>query len=297
MSLPENQQENTQTHYDPQEQITKAQLLSNLHRSDKLLVLPNIWDPLGAALLENIGYPAVATGSMSVAIAGGYTDGENMPFEEVLAVLKKIVTRVRVPVTADIESGYSLTSEGLASNIRQLIATGIAGINIEDSHRQTGELLPVDVQAERIRLIRTTAENMGIPLFINARTDAFMKAELSPEQQWQETLARSNAYLTAGADGIFPIFLKEKDLIQKLVNAIPAPINILARPGAPDLKTLKEAGVARVSFGPSFMKAILQKMKELAEAIQKGEGHDIVTGDMVTHDFLNGLIPSSDSAL
>lgn len=282
------QQQNSQ-----QEQIARAQLLSKLHRSDKLLILPNIWDPLGAALLENIGYPAVATGSMSVAVSGGYADGENMPFEEVLAVLKKIVNRVKVPVTADIESGYSLTSEGLASNIRQLISTGIAGINVEDSHSKTDELLPIAVQQERIGLIRATADKLDIPIFINARTDSFMKTGLTPEQQWEETLNRAKAYIEAGADGIFPIFLKETDLIQKLVKIIPAPVNILARSGTPALKTLKEAGVARVSFGPSFMKAVLQKMKELAEAIQKGEGHDRVTGDMVTGDFLNGLVPTN----
>lgn len=291
MQLQNSRNPNTRPSFTQQEQVEKAQRLASLHHAEKLLILPNIWDPLGAALLEGIGYPAVATGSMSVAIAGGHADGENMPFEEVLTVLEKIVNRVSVPVTADIESGYALTSEGLTVNIQQLIGTGIAGINIEDSHPSTGELLPVALQQERISIIRASANGLGIPLFINARTDAYMKTGLSPEQQWQETLDRSKAYLAAGADGIFPIFLKEKELIQKLVNDLSAPVNILARQGAPDLKTLREAGVARVSFGPSFLKAVLQKMKELAEEIQKESGHEMVTGNMVTNDFLNSLLP------
>src|ERR1043165_4415944 len=102
-------------------QQERASHFYNLHHSEKLLVLPNIWDCLGAILLESLGYPAIATASASVAFANGYDDGENIPFDVLVTLLKKITNNVDVPVTADIESGYAENVIQLKENIRQLL--------------------------------------------------------------------------------------------------------------------------------------------------------------------------------
>src|SRR5665213_2754646 len=151
-------------------QQAKALLLHELHHNGKMLVLPNIWDPLGAALIENLEYPAIATASASIAFTNGYDDGEKMPFNDLLTLLTKIAKSVNIPVTADIESGYANTDAELQKNMEMLINTGIVGINIEDTNKQSGDLYTIERQCQRIRLIRKVSEDMGIQLFINART-------------------------------------------------------------------------------------------------------------------------------
>ena len=126
-------------------QKEKAQQFLQLHHSGKMLVLPNIWDPLGALLLEELEYPAVATASASVAYSNGFNDGENIPFIQLIDLLKRIVESVDIPVTADIESGYAGNDADLQENIKKLLATGIVGINIEDTDKATNELFPLEV--------------------------------------------------------------------------------------------------------------------------------------------------------
>src|SRR5215470_7542584 len=123
-------------------QRQKAEQFRDLHHSGKLLVLPNIWDPLGALLLESLGFRAVATASASVAFSNGYDDGENIPFSLLLTLLKRIAGCVNIPVSADVESGFATDEVGLRNNLRQLIETGIVGINIEDTDKKTNSLLP-----------------------------------------------------------------------------------------------------------------------------------------------------------
>ena len=128
-------------------------------------------------LLENLGYPAVATASASVAFSNGYDDGENIPFNALLTLLKKIAGSVQIPVSADVESGFATDEVALTKNMRQLIETGIVGINIEDTDKKTNSLLPVHVQSQRIKALREVAKEMDIPLFINARTDVYTRGK------------------------------------------------------------------------------------------------------------------------
>lgn len=197
-------------------QRAKANLLKALHHGKDMLVLPNIWDPLGASLIERLGFPAVATASASVAFSNGYDDGEKVPFDHLLRLLKSIPEKVSVPVTADVESGYATDNAQLEKNMKRLIETGIVDINFEDSDKKIHKILPIDVQCEKIRLLRRVASEMDVPVFINAR-----------------------------ADGFFPIGLRDKGTIGNRVSSFPHPVNILALPGVPDLKVLKDIGVAR----------------------------------------------------
>lgn len=231
------------------------QTFDALHRSGKLLLLPNIWDAAGARMLEELGYPAVATASFAVARAHGYEDGEQIPFEMVCWLVSRIVASVKVPVTADIEAGYSRTIDGLRENIRRFLSTGAAGINFEDSDPASRTLLPISDQVARIRAIRAEAPE----LYINARVDVYVRP---CERPLEEAIARGRAYLEAGASGVFPVGAVPPADIEPLVRGIGGPVNISL--GAHELPTLARHGVARVSLGPKFQMMTLEAMKGLA---------------------------------
>jgi 2-methylisocitrate lyase-like PEP mutase family enzyme len=275
-----------------QDQKQKAALLLDLHHSGKLLILPNIWDSLGAMLLEDIGYAAIATASASVALANGYDDGENISFAELISILKKVASSVNVPVTADIESGYADNGGQLKKNIQQLIEAGIAGINIEDTDKQTKSLLPVEVQCERIKLIKNICEDMNTSLVINARTDVYLRNgdNSSSVSKLEETIKRGHAYKAAGADCFYPITMHNADEISYTVQQLQMPVNVIMMPGIPGLQDLQNMGVARVSLGPGFLKIAIQAMKNLAVKLQQYEGLSDVTSNEITSPYLKGLV-------
>ena len=274
--------------------MDKAKLFSQLHHNGKLLVLPNVWDPLSALLLENLGYPAVATASASIALSNGFTDGEQIPFDTVLSILKKIVKSVNIPVTADVESGYASDKITLEKNISKLIDTGIAGINFEDSHHSREGLVSIDDQCEKIALIKNTALQKGVDLFINARSDVYLKSHnLSEEQKIEETIKRGKAYKEAGANGFYPMILRNKEHIVRVVNEVALPVNIILLPGIPDFETLQRIKVARLSLGPGFLKIAINALKNTAEKLLNFEGMEEIQTNPVTGDYLNSLLPKN----
>lgn len=273
-------------------QKEKAHQLYQLHHSNKILILPNVWDILGAKLLESINYSAIATASASIAYTNGYLDGEKIPFNYVLSILSKIANSVNVPVTADIESGYTVNETQLQENIKELLKSGIVGINIEDTNHNTKSLFSIQSQCERIKIIRTVARELDIPLFINARADVLLydKDFSTDETQIEELINRGLAYKEAGADCFYPIVLRQKSSIEKLVKQLNMPINILTLPEIPSLKELHDIGVARVSLGPSFLKIALQGMQQLAIELKDLEGLSRITENKITNDYLKKLI-------
>ncbi len=231
----------------------KAQRLLELHHASDLLVLPNAWDVTSAALLEALGFPAIATSSAAIAFAHGYADGEHIPRDLMLEAVRRITDRVKVPVTADLEAGYGRDPEKVAETIRLAIGAGAVGANIEDSTkrdpRDAGhQFFELGLAVERIRAARQAADSLGIPFVLNARVDAIFQLGPSPEAI-AEAIVRGNAYAGAGARSIFVISAQDAATIQKLADAIKAPLNILIRPGTPPLAELKQLGVRRVTFG------------------------------------------------
>ena len=272
-------------------QSEKEKQFHDLHHNNELLVLPNIWNALSAKLLEETGYKAVATASASIAYANGYQDGEKIPFDELIFILKRIVKCVNIPVTADVESGYAHNNVLLKENIKRLIDTGIAGINFEDSHHDEQKLYSKEKQSEKINLVKNTASDSGSNLFINARTDVFIKQNhLSKEEKLAEAIERGKAYKAAGADGFYPIFLKEKASIKRVIEEVALPVNILMLPGIPDFSALKEIGLARISLGPGFLKYAINSMKNIAEKLVHYEGMEEITSNRITTDYLKNLI-------
>lgn len=272
--------------------MNKEEILYELHHNGKLLLLPNIWSPVGAILLEKMGFPAVATSSATVAVSNGYQDGENMPFEDVLFVLKGIVRSVSVPVTADIESGYAGSDlNRLKDNIKKLLDTGISGINFEDSYHGKPGMVSIDEQKKKLEVIRKTSSDAGIKLFVNARVDVYIRRDdLNDAQKLEEAITRGRAYKECGADALYPIILKNQQHIEALIKEVGLPLNITYFPGIPDLQTLENIGVARVSLASGYIRPALGAMKETAEKLLNRKGMDEVMEGWMPADYFGELI-------
>lgn len=276
-------------------QKDKALQLHQLHQGKDPLILPNIWDVLGAKLLEDTGYAAIATASASIAFTNGYLDGEKIPFDNLLSILTKIANSVNLPVTADIESGYTDNKVQFQENIKRLIKTGIVGINLEDTNHKTRKLFSIEEQCDRIKMIREISDALDVPLFINARADVLLYDTDFPtaSAKMDELLKRGLAYKEAGANCFFPIALRHKEEIQQVVTQLKMPVNILTLPGIPDFTELKEIGITRISLDPSFLKTAIKAMKSLAIELKNSEGLSDITKNEITSDYLKTLINKS----
>lgn len=231
-------------------QVDKAKRFASLHRSDTPLFLYNIWDAGGAKTLADAGAAAIATGSMSMALAHGYEDGQNLPLDFVLAIVARICTAVALPVTVDFEGGYAESLEALAENTAKVIAAGAVGINFEDQIVGRAALYALSDQCERISAIDRAAKAAGVPLFINARTDLFLQES---DKAWHgalvdEAIARGKAYAGAGASGFFIPGLSDLALTKVICDAVDLPVNVMRY--TPDKTQLVAAGVSRISCGP-----------------------------------------------
>lgn len=234
-------------------QIERAHAFRNLHGRSPILLLPNAWDAGSARLFAQRGFAAIATTSGGLAWSLGYADGEQAPLTEVLAAVARIVRVVELPVTVDIETGYGYTPDEVAATVRSLIAAGAVGINLEDGMPGHGPLRPRADAAERIRAAREAASAAGVPVVINARVDNWMQHDgTDAATRLADAVARAQAYLAAGADGIYPIGLDDRATLAELVRAVDAPLNVAAGPTMPDLHELARIGVARVSTATRF---------------------------------------------
>src|SRR6185369_9839293 len=248
-------------------QKEKAELFKSLHVKGSPVILFNVWDAGSARTIEQAGAKAIATGSWSVAAAQGFDDGEKVPIDLVFANLERIVRSVELPVTLDFEGGYATNVAALKENIRNLIAAGGIGLNFEDRIVGGDGLHSVEDQSTRIEAIRETAETAGLPLFINARSDVFLETYPAQhnETELQQALERAEAYAKAGASGFFAPGLRDPDLIRKLCDDSPLPVNILFLPDTPPTKTMAELGVARISYGASPYRLMMAALKEAGE--------------------------------
>jgi 2-methylisocitrate lyase-like PEP mutase family enzyme len=209
---------------------------------DGFLVLPNAWDAASAVLVQEAGAKAIATSSAAVAWCQGYADGEKMPRAVALAAAKETLRVAKVPVTVDSEAGYGGPDEA-AAHVMALIATGTAGINIED-----GKDAP-DLLAAKIKAIKAAAKAKGADIFINARTDVYLQNLMPDADKLGETIRRGQIYRDAGADGLFLPWVTDIADMRAVAAAIALPLNVLVRTGLPEVAALKTAGVRRLSAG------------------------------------------------
>ena len=274
-------------------QKEKAELFLKYHHDKEILVLLNSWDIGSSKLIEACGYKAVATTSMGIAASLGYPDCEVIQLPEMIEVITGIINAVEVPVTVDMEAGYGNNLNEIIDSAKKIIATGIIGINIEDSIDLNPLLIDEMEFCERISAIRALSDSMDFHLVINAITDSFYTSTGSTQEKLSESIRRGNKYREAGADCIFVQPVWEKETIATLVKEINAPINILANPtiGAgvtPSISELQDLGVARVSLGSGLMKATLALIKKVANELSEKGTYNIL---------LDTLTPLPDTAL
>jgi 2-methylisocitrate lyase-like PEP mutase family enzyme len=241
---------------------THAERLRSLHVPGSPLVLPNAWDVASAKAVVEAGFPVVATTSGGVAAALGFEDHEGAPADEMFAAAARIAEAVDVPVTVDAEAGYGLEPAELADALQQ---AGAAGCNLEDTNHSSGGLRDANEHAAWLRQVRDAA---SYPLVINARIDVFLADRKTPQSQLvPAALERARAYFEAGADCVFPIFLRDADALAAFVSEAGGPVNVLAIAEAPALAELAEMGVARVSYGSLLHRLTMEAFTQTLASI------------------------------
>jgi 2-methylisocitrate lyase-like PEP mutase family enzyme len=235
-----------------------------MHQQDELLLIGNAWDVLSAIILEQSGFKAIATTSWGVANGMGCQDGEGVDFEDVLVVVEKILAAVDIPVSVDIESGYSNNHEVVAANVLSMAKLGVVGINIEDSYKNGSGLKTIVEQSELITKIRSTLDNNNYhDFFINARIDTYFQLK-DPQS---ETIERANAYANSGACGVFVPGIMQSHDIKELVSKIDVPLNVLSLPELTDIALLNELGVKRFSIGNALSDAVIAFIEQQSQQL------------------------------
>lgn len=243
-------------------QAEKAIAFAQMHQPGTPVELYNIWDAGSANAIVEAGAKSVATGSWSVADAQGFVDGEKLPLEIAMMTISRICKTVDVPVSLDFEGAYAVGPTGIARNVTQALKMGIVGINFEDQMIGGKGLHDLKDQAGRIKAARQAADDFGVDLFINARTDLFLKES---NRDWHsglmpQALERLDAFTEAGASGFFVPALVHPELIAQICEASTLPVNILMMPGAPSASELADLGVARISHGPWPYRKMLEDL-------------------------------------
>jgi 2-methylisocitrate lyase-like PEP mutase family enzyme len=246
-------------------QAEKAELFHALHGGPEILVLPNVWDCASARIVEEAGFPAIATTSAGVANALGYPDGEHIPAGEMLAAVARIAACVRVPVTADLERGY----QDIAETAAGLVDSGAIGLNLEDAGGDIAQ------HAARIATVRRVGRELGVNLVINARSDLYLdRIGFDPASRFDRSCERARAYIDAGADCVFVPGVTDEDTIRRFVETLHFPLNVLIGAGTPPIARLQELGVARVSAGSGLARAAMGMTRRIAQELKASGTYD-----------------------
>ncbi|GHG74189.1 isocitrate lyase/phosphoenolpyruvate mutase family protein [Comamonas sp. JC664] len=268
---------------------TRAETFHTLHQGPAPLILANAWDAASARLFESLGAKAIATTSAGVAWAHGYPDGDSLPFEHLLATVNAITRIIQVPLTIDLEGGYSDDPAQVAANAARLIEAGVVGINLED-----GAGAPI-VLCEKIAQVRQVSARLGVRLFINARTDVYLRGLVPEALRKDEALARAEQYRAAGADGLFVPGLVDAEGLQAITRGTPLPVNAMVRPGLPNALELQGLGVRRLSSGTSIPLALWGQATALVTAfLADGRAEPLFQG-AANYAALNALMKPASS--
>jgi 2-methylisocitrate lyase-like PEP mutase family enzyme len=268
------------------ENAAHAARFRRLHAGPEPLLLANCWDAGSARLIESLGAPALATTSAGVAWSLGYADGDTLPIERLVATVEAIRRATRLPLSVDVEGGYDSDPVNVARNVGALARAGAVGINIEDGTS------PPELLAEKIAEVKRTMARLGVDLFVNARTDVYLRELAVGDARLGETLARARLYAEAGADGLFVPKVLAAAHIRAIVAAVDLPLNVLAWPELPPLPDLRALGVRRLSAGSAISQAVWGRTSTLAKAFLANGEHAALTGEVVTYAQINALMTS-----
>jgi 2-methylisocitrate lyase-like PEP mutase family enzyme len=271
-------------------QTQKAQEFAKLHRGPGILVLMNVWDVAGARIVEEAGFKATATTSAGIANSLGCSDGQRIGRDEMLRVVERIASAVSIPVTADMEAGYGMTPKDVAETAKAVIQAGAVGMNFEDGTGRPGQPLEdLSLQIQKISAIREAAVSSGVPLVLNARTDVYLNGVGDASGRLEHSILRANAYAEAGADCLFVPGVRNETVIRDLVRGIRGPVNILAGPGTPGVRSLERLGVARVSVGSGPMRATLSLIQRIARELLENGTYAAFTESSIPYAEANKL--------
>ena len=269
------------------EQKKKAEAFRAMHTGTGTLLLPNVWDVASARIIEEAGFPAIATTSAGIAFAHGFPDGQKIPTDRMIDAIAYIASAVNLPVTADAEAGYGKEPEDAGRTATNVINAGAVGMNFEDA---TGDpshpLFELSLQLERIRAIQETAEKLAVPLVLNTRTDVYLLQIGDPAKRYDEAVRRLAAFRDAGADCVFIPGIRDAETIGRIVADLRCPVNILAVPDSPSVSKLVELGVKRISLGSGPMRAALGFLRRLAEEVKTAGTYKLME-DAPSHAEMN----------
>jgi 2-methylisocitrate lyase-like PEP mutase family enzyme len=263
----------------------KRRTFHALHQSG-CFVIPNPWNIGSARYLQGLGFKALATTSSGFAHAQGYADGEHS-CDEVLAHFSEIAAATDVPVNADFEGGYADEPDAVAANVTRCIATGVAGLSIEDA---TGDpdrpLYDFDLALARVKAARAAIDRAGGDVVFTARTEGFIRGR----PDLNETIRRLKAFADAGADCLYSPGIKTHEQIEATVQAVaPKPVNFL-NSGAFGftVKDLAGMGVRRISVGGTLARVAMNAFIRSAREIAHDGKFDSFAG-VVTNAELNAF--------
>lgn len=252
--------------------LDRAHRFRSLHDPRRPLLLSTVWDVASALVAEDAGAPALATTSAGVAWSRGLPDGDHLGRAEALAVVAAVVGAVQVPVSADLEGGYAETAAGVSETVRGVVQAGAVGINLEDGPRSPEET------GRRVAAARVAADDEGVPLFVNARCDVYLRGLVEPGARLAETVRRAACYVDAGADGIFVPGVVDPETIAALAASLQVPLNVMVGPGAPAPAELSGLGVARASLGSAVAQAAYTAVRRATVDLLDGGTYDSLTG-------------------
>lgn len=266
--------------------VASAQRFRHLH-AHGLLRLANAWDAGTARLIEQLGAPAVATTSAGLAWAQGFPDGDALDVEALLQAVASITRAIRVPLTVDMEGGYSDDPSAVADTVLRAVRAGAAGINLEDGAREPALL------AAKIRAIRTACNAEGLDVFINARTDVYLRGLVAEDARLDETLARAAVYRDAGADGLFAPGLVDADGIRAVAARCGLPLNVMMRPQLRDLAALEACGVRRISTGSALAESMYGRLATQVSAFLQDDATSLPDPHAMGYGAINGLFTAA----
>lgn len=244
--------------------MTAASTFAGLHAGPGPFLLPNCWDVASAVLLADAGFPAVGTTSLGITAAAGLPDGAGAGRDLAVALAAALIPRLSVPLSVDLEGGYSDDPARVADLAVQLAELGVAGVNLEDG-RADGRLRAASEHAAVIRSVAVAAPG----LFVNARTDTYWLQGGADREQLAETTRRLALYRDAGASGVFVPGLVDLAAIEHVATQVKAPLNVLWHPTV-GLAQFGAAGVARVSTGSALYRHALAAALSTAVAARDG---------------------------
>lgn len=246
-------------------QLKLASCFRKLNTNGRFL-LANAWDIASAKIFANEGFLAIGTTSGGIAYSHGHQDSQKINADVMFQKISSIVNAVSIPVTADIESGYGVSAAEVYISVKRAISIGVVGINIEDNGHdsQITKLFDINDQCIRLSAARKAANDLRVPIWINARIDTYLTKEHDDDLIFEVTIERANAYLSSGADMVFIPGIDNLTLLARLKKRINGPINIMVMPGSPDVDKLFNAGASRVSLGVCPMLSCMGIIKNIA---------------------------------